>query len=483
MVCGKVSLTRRHDRCVCGWSGYLADDYLGLDGFLSVGVRRLACLSANGSSFAVSARHLEEYCGLKMDAETVRRHCEREARAMGVWLDTHEVIAEVFAEAEGEPEFQTDAGKVNTTQGWKDLKVASFARRPLARSARPEEWKTRKLPEPSAKIVMTAIAPIEEFIPQVEKQLDRLAIAAGSASSSVSNGELPTETGAVTKAQAVAAEAVAAQAVAAEAVAVAKLEFDGEQAFGAAEPVNCLGDGAGWIWRASQELFEQPRETLDFYHGTEAIGKYTRRQYGDGTEAKKSRYERGVTLLLTAGDAGIRQFLTEEEQLLKATRKTSAKEISTTTMWVTMLLMSALTMPTAPAETDAADEITSPTTEPTATNASWPKGIASPVPSPWDDDDIEGAELEKSLKSKSPQQRIDGLRRYFTKHANRLNYADRLSEGRAIGSGMIEGNIKTLTLRLKARGARWLQPNVVAMSRLCCLCHGTFWTDYWKCTA
>ena len=145
--------------------------------------------------------------------------------------------------------------------------------------------------------------------------------------------------------------------------------------------------------------------------------------------------------------------------------------------------MSALTTPTSPAEADAADKTTSPTTEPPATNASLPEAIAPPVSSPLDDDDIEGAELEKSLKSKSPQQRIDGLRRYFAKHANRLNYADRLREGRAIGSGMIEGNIKTLTLRLKARGARWLQPNVVAMSRLCCLCHGTFWTDYWKCPA
>jgi len=457
MVCGKVSLTRRHDQCVCGWAGYLADDYLGLDSPLSAGVRRLACLSANGSSFAVSARHLEEYCGLDLSAEMVRRHCEKEAKAMGNWLDTQEVVAEVFAEAQGEPEFQTDAGKVNTTKGWKDLKVASFARRPLGPSAGPEEWKTRELPEPTAKVLLAAIAPIEEFIPLVEKQLDHLAVVAASASTSAPRGETPTDNSAA-----------------------GEPAFDGPWAWDASEPVNCLGDGAGWVWRASQELFEQRRESLDFYHGADAISKYTQRQYGEATQTKKARYERGMTLLLTDGYPGICQFISEERQLLDATRKASANDLSATTILVTMLLSSALTVPTFAEE---ADLTASTTASSNATAPSLSEVTAARVGGELDDDDVEGIALEKALKSKSPRQRIDGLSRYFAKHANRLNYADRLREGRAIGSGMIEGNIKTITLRLKARGARWLLPNVVAMSRLCCLCNGTFWADYWKCPA
>jgi hypothetical protein len=313
------------------------------------------------------------------------------------------------------------------------------------------------LPKPTAKVLMAAIAPIEEFIPLVEKQLDHLAIAAASASASGPNEEAPTDVSVI-----------------------AEAAFDGEWAWGSAEPVNCLGDGAGWIWRASQELFEQPRETLDFFHGTEAIGKYTRRQHGEGTQTKKARYERGVTLLLTAGYPGICQFITEERQLLDATRKASANDLSATTMLVTMLVSGALTMPTSPEEADAPALTTA---SPNATDASLPEATAASVRGEFDDDDVEGVALEKALKSKSPGQRIDGLSRYFAKHANRLNYADRLREGRAIGSGMIEGNIKTITLRLKARGARWLLPNVVAMSRLCCLCNSTFWADYWKCPA
>ena len=46
---------------------------------------------------------------------------------------------------------------------------------------------------------------------------------------------------------------------------------------------------------------------------------------------------------------------------------------------------------------------------------------------------------------------------YFAKHTKRLNYRERLASGRAIGSGVVEGQAKTLGLRLKARAARWLK--------------------------
>jgi hypothetical protein len=472
MVCGKVSLTRRHDRCACGWSGYLADDYLGLGNSLSVGVRRLACLSASGSSFAVATRHLFEYCGLEIHADTVRRHCEKEARAMGIWLDEQEVVAEAFAKAEGEAEFQTDAGKVNTTTGWRDLKVASFGRRPLGASARLEDWKTRQLPKPTVQFLVAAIAPIEKFIPQVEKQIDRLTVAVATASTTAS---------AVLSATTADATADVTADTKLEAIKkTPKYEsvLDEAWAWGTWD-VHCLGDGASWIWRASAELFEQPLETLDAFHAAETIAKYTRRQYGESTETKKARYERGITLLLRDGAAGMRQFETEERQLLDATRNPSGNDLSATTMMVTLLMSCALTVPPAPAEVASAEVDAPAPTTPNVPSARQDENAHSGL----DEDDSELAALETALNSKTPERRIDGLSRYFAKHANRLSYADCLREGRAIGSGMIEGNNKTITLRLKARGARWLLSNVTAMSRLCCLSHGTFWTDYWKCPA
>jgi hypothetical protein len=69
---------------------------------------------------------------------------------------------------------------------------------------------------------------------------------------------------------------------------------------------------------------------------------------------------------------------------------------------------------------------------------------------------------------------------YFMKHTGRLNYAERLQAGRAIGSGAVEGQAKTLGLRLKARGARWRKANVPAMASLVCVRHSTNWANYWK---
>ena len=74
----------------------------------------------------------------------------------------------------------------------------------------------------------------------------------------------------------------------------------------------------------------------------------------------------------------------------------------------------------------------------------------------------------------------DRLIGYFAKHANRLDYRERLASGRAIGSGAVEGQAKTLGLRLKARGARWKLANVRPMASLVCVRHSSQWDTYWS---
>lgn len=69
---------------------------------------------------------------------------------------------------------------------------------------------------------------------------------------------------------------------------------------------------------------------------------------------------------------------------------------------------------------------------------------------------------------------------YFSKHLGRLNYAERLASGRAIGSGCVEGQAKTLGLRLKRRGARWRKANVRPMASLVCVRYSSQWDAYWK---
>lgn len=68
---------------------------------------------------------------------------------------------------------------------------------------------------------------------------------------------------------------------------------------------------------------------------------------------------------------------------------------------------------------------------------------------------------------------------YFSKHTQRLNYRERLASGRAIGSGVVEGQAKTLGLRLKCRGARWNRRNVRPMASLVCVRNSVQWEAYW----
>jgi hypothetical protein len=72
---------------------------------------------------------------------------------------------------------------------------------------------------------------------------------------------------------------------------------------------------------------------------------------------------------------------------------------------------------------------------------------------------------------------------YFSKLTKRLNYRERLASGRAIGSGAVEGQAKTLGLRLKSRGARWCIANVRPMASLVCVRNSVQWDAYWALAA
>ena len=87
--------------------------------------------------------------------------------------------------------------------------------------------------------------------------------------------------------------------------------------------------------------------------------------------------------------------------------------------------------------------------------------------------------VEESAEPERRHRATDRLVSYFSKHVGRLNYRERLASGRAIGSGAVEGEAKTLGLRLKSRGARWHLANVRPMASLVCVRHSAHWNAYW----
>lgn len=59
-----------------------------------------------------------------------------------------------------------------------------------------------------------------------------------------------------------------------------------------------------------------------------------------------------------------------------------------------------------------------------------------------------------------------------------LNYAERLQEGRSIGSGQVEGACKNLIgRRLKQAAARWRVRRLNRMARLCSIMYSQQWIE------
>ena len=98
----------------------------------------------------------------------------------------------------------------------------------------------------------------------------------------------------------------------------------------------------------------------------------------------------------------------------------------------------------------------------------------------WASELLSVADEAERERRRGPTERMVG---YFAKHTNRLNYAECLKAGRAIGSGQVEGRAKTLGLRLKLRGARWNKRNVQPMASLVCVRHSSQWEAYWAMAA
>jgi hypothetical protein len=91
--------------------------------------------------------------------------------------------------------------------------------------------------------------------------------------------------------------------------------------------------------------------------------------------------------------------------------------------------------------------------------------------------------VEESSERERRRPATEQLLEYFAKHVNRLNYRQQLASGRAIGSGAVEGQAKTLGLRLKSRGARWCYGNVHPMASLICVRNSPQWDKYWQLAA
>lgn len=219
----------------------------------------MACLLGVQQSFARAEQALKEVAGWRLDDNAIRLLCHETAAKVGEGRQER-ATAERFdrAQAQGacERELHVDAGKVNTTQGWKDVKVAVFACRERGESTTAEAFDGKgRLPAPAVRSVLAGIAHCSAFGERVAQEAERLGLA-----------EAP-------------------------------------------ERLAVLGDGAGWIWDLAGLHFPGAAQVLDYWHGCQHIWTAAKAALGADGAPTKGEAERGCEALLSDGYGGVVEWM------------------------------------------------------------------------------------------------------------------------------------------------------------------------------
>ena len=252
---GPIRLDRVYTWSVRLGGCHPADEALGLDGFLTTQARRLLALAGVEHSFDRAHRMLREFCGWTVDAEVIRKTTHAEARRARSER-CERGVATAFATTPGEVEVLIDAGKVNTREGWRDVKVGVFLKRMPGKPALPAEWASRVLPAPAIRTVVAAVEEAGRFGPRLRAESDRLGITTQPA-------------------------------------------------------LTVLGDGAEWIWNVASEQWPQASGVLDVFHAMEHVGDAVKTIWGTDNAATAQRIASGRTALLGEGKAGLERWIGE----------------------------------------------------------------------------------------------------------------------------------------------------------------------------
>jgi hypothetical protein len=163
-VVGEVEIGRRYYSCRKCHENYTPFDlWSGLGaGMTTPAARRMLALAGMSFSFDTAAERLAELCLLKVSNDTIRRVSEEEGKAAAEFMVTSDVPAKVLARGRGDTEFYTDGVSVNTTKGWRDLRVNVFDKREAGEPATPENWADRVLPPPNVRIAWASMAACEQ---------------------------------------------------------------------------------------------------------------------------------------------------------------------------------------------------------------------------------------------------------------------------------------------------------------------------------
>lgn len=271
---GEARLQRRYFVCrSCGLGAHPFDDWLGLQGSLSRHAQRLATLAAASWSFDRASALLREFCGLRLSDDTIRTHSLEAARQVREWQRQTPVLRDRFQQAAGAVEFSTDGTSVNTLEGWREMRLAIFARRVAGEPATPAEWDNRELPAPSCRVLFGGLWTADQYGPQWRAWAGRLGIRQ-------------------------------------------------------TDEITVLADGAKWIWNQVEQNLPGAQGVLDIYHGSEHLHGTAKVLFGEGAAERFAWVEARRRTLLEGGVVALREELKQDrERSTTAARRSSVQSL------------------------------------------------------------------------------------------------------------------------------------------------------------
>lgn len=256
---GEIEVSRVYLRCVkCEQGGYPVDERLGLCGRYSPHAQRLICLAAGSWSYDIASERLDELCGLKVSDTTIREVAQQHGAQANAWLREEPVAVQEFRESAGDVEFTTDGTCVNTTEGWREMKVGIFSKRDRGEPAVPEDWDTRTLPAPKTRIAFAAIEDSQQFGSRWKAWRKRLGLADTSA-------------------------------------------------------ITVLADGAKWIWEEQRRHLRDADGVLDIYHALQHVSELGKALHSD-PQTLATWTDQARRTLLSQGWDGIQAFVSPADE-------------------------------------------------------------------------------------------------------------------------------------------------------------------------
>jgi hypothetical protein len=254
-----VTLSRVYFTCRrCGTHAHALDDRLGVDGLVSLHAQRLLCWVGAEWSFERCSRYLKDIAGMLVCDNTVRKVCHWHGGQMRTWQRENPRASVAFRAADGDVEFQTDGAAVNTTKGWREIRLSIFAKRHRGKPVTDlDSWDKQRLPAPHARVATAVIRKSGALGPSWRRAASRLGISRTA-------------------------------------------------------EITVLADGAKWIWKEVDRHLPGAAGVLDIYHASEHVYQTAAALYGEATPASQDWAERKRRTLLEAGADGLLADLSNE---------------------------------------------------------------------------------------------------------------------------------------------------------------------------